>query len=244
MVTIVITTCKREVSIVKRAIDSVIAQTYKDWELIVVDDSPDTFDNRSLVKDCVNQLSQQYNVVYIPNAVNSGACYSRNVGLQAAKGEYIAYLDDDDEWLPEKLDNQIKAFMQATPFTALVYSPFIFYNESTDVCTKRTIPPRNGRLYDELMKNGNFVGGMSMPMMKTECVRAVDGFDELMQSAQDFDLWLRLAERYEILFLPDYNVIYHIHNGEQITSNPKKKIAGLERLCEKNKVYLLSHKKV
>jgi hypothetical protein len=71
-------------------------------------------------------------------------------------------------------------------------------------------------------------------------LREVGGFDELMQSAQDFDTWLRIAENHEIDYIPEPLAVYHIHNGEQITSSPDKKIDGLERINLKYKQYLES----
>ena len=79
MVTIVITTCKRNPEIIDRAIKSVICQTYTDWEMIVVDDSPNDWPLRQKVRETVTAYSANYPVSYIANATNRGACYSRNV---------------------------------------------------------------------------------------------------------------------------------------------------------------------
>lgn len=244
MVTIVITTCKRKPEIIERAITSVIQQTYADWELIVVDDSPDEYEFRSAVRQCVLKFAEKNHVTYLPNDNNSGACYSRNKGLDRAKGEYIAYLDDDDEWLPDKLEKQVNAFQKASEKVALIYSPFILYDEMTGEKKECGVPEYRGSLYEKLMQYGNFIGGMSVPLMRTEAVKEIGGFDELMQSAQDLDLWMRLSEKFEFDFTEKPTVLYHVHDGEQISGNPLKKIAGIERLCEKNKEYILQHKSV
>lgn len=94
------------------------------------------------------------------------------------------------------------------------------------------------------MKQGNFFGGMSMPLMRTKCVIDVGGFDELMQAVQDMDLWLRIAKKYPVISIGIPLIIYHVYPGEKISNNPHKKIAGLKRLGEKNKEYLKKHKRV
>ena len=244
MVTAVITTCRRDPDTVERAVRSVIAQTYTDWELIVVDDSPEQFAQRAEVGRRVRSFSGEHDVRYLPNPENRGACYSRNVGLREAKGEYIAFLDDDDEWLPQKLEGQVRGLREAPAETALVYSPYISVDATTNEKKTVATPGLSGMLYEELMRRGNFIGGMSMPLMRTEAVRAVGGFDEPLQSMQDYDLWLRLSQRYGIRYLDGPNVLYYIHGGEQITSNPKKKIAGLERVMEKNGLYIAAHREI
>lgn len=244
MITVVITTCKREPDIVKRAVQSVTEQTFSDWELILIDDSPIDYVYRSDIETMVKQFENKYNITYIANEVNSGACFSRNVGLNLAKGEYIAFLDDDDEWLPEKLEKQVNALSTAESRVALVYGPYYKIIDETKEIKKVDLPLLSGMLFEELMKRGNFLGGMSMPMMKTACVKDVGGFDNLMQSAQDMDLFLRIAQCYEIISINCPLVYYHMHSGEQITTNPQKKIAGLERLIEKNKDYIEQHKEI
>ena len=242
MVSIVVTTCKREPEIIERAIRSVAAQTYTDWELIIIDDSPNDFKYRNEVRNRVLSIIDHH-IEYIQNKDNKGACYSRNIGLSKTQGTYIAYLDDDDEWLPEKLEKQVAALELSDKDTALVYGPYYKIEEGNNDRELIPLEKVSGMAYELLMKKGNFIGGMSMPLLKTACVKDVGGFDELMQSAQDMDLWIRLAQKYKVLYLAEPLVLYYVHAGEQITKNPQKKIAGLERLIEKNKEYLDKHPK-
>lgn len=243
MVTVVITTYKRKLDIVERAIRSVVAQTYRDWELIVVDDSPEDYEYRLEIKKMVNRYANDYQVVYHANPKSSGACFSRNVGLEMARGEFIAYLDDDDEWVPSKLERQTEAMNNADGHVALVYCPYYSIDEETGQKKAVKKPMRSGMLYEYLLEVGNIFGGMSMPLMRTACVKDVGGFDILMQSAQDIDLWLRLAKKYPVIYLDEPLVNYYIHGGDQISTNPYKRIAGLTRLNEKNRDYLETHKK-
>lgn len=244
MVSVVITTCKREPDILRRAMDSVLCQTWSDWELIVVDDSPQDFALRDEVRQTVEKVRQtaadHSRIHYIAHEVNRGACAARNTGLAAASGEFIAYLDDDDEWLPQKLALQVRKALEAGPDVALIYCGSFVKTDGTDRVVQKKREYRRGCIYDSLILE-NYIGSTSFPLMRTECLRAIGGFDTSMQSAQDADVWLRLAARYEIDYVEEPLVYYHMHGGEQITTDIGKKIAGLESLNEKNQTYLREH---
>ncbi len=236
LVSAVITTHKREPKVVERALKSILAQTYENIEVFVVDDSPSDYELRTKVEEMVKSYP---NVTYIPHEKCMGACIARNTGLNASNGTYIGFLDDDDEWKPEKTELQIKKFTDDN--IALVYCGSETLNETTGDIKKRSFEIYSGMVFDKLILN-NFIGSTSFPLIKTECLRNIGGFDPLQQSAQDFDVWLRLAENYAIDYVDESLVIYHIHENEQISKTSTKRIAGLERLNEKNMEYLKAHK--
>lgn len=238
LVTIVLTTCKRAPEIVKRAVLSITDQTYQNWELIIVDDSPNGFELRDEVKKQVLSIVPQHKLIYMQNPENRGACYSRNIGLEKARGEFIAYIDDDDEWLPEKLEKQVNTFHSSSINVALVYGPFYKVYEHSGKKEVEQLIDISGIEFRDLLYMGNPFGGMSMPLLRTECVLGVGGFDELMQSSQDTDLWLRIFRSYAVKYMDIPLVLYYVHEGEQISSNPIKKIRGIERINEKYKEYL------
>ena len=135
MVSAIVTTYKREPSMVLRAINSILAQTYNDMEIIVVDDSPKDYPYREEVKRVVTSRLEDFPQVkslYICHEHNMGACVARNTGLNAASGEYIAYLDDDDEWLPKKIEKQVKKIEQSD--AVLVYCGSYCKNASKGTC--------------------------------------------------------------------------------------------------------------
>ena len=239
MVTVVITTYKREPKMVRRAIDSVINQTYSNIQIIVVDDSPNTYELRDSIKDMVLSYKK---IIYIQHEKSKGACIARNTGLQVAKGEYIAYLDDDDEWMPNKIEKQLKCFDDEE--TAIVYCGHKEYHEAGNVVVDTKCKGYSGYLYEKLLQEGNFIGSTSFVLMKKDYLKKIGGFDPLMESAQDADVWLRLAKKYKISFVDESLVVYHIHDGERITTNYKKKINGITRLIEKNKDYINVNSKV
>ncbi|MBR0256396.1 MAG: glycosyltransferase family 2 protein, partial [Synergistaceae bacterium] len=126
MILAAITTHKRPPEMVERALKSVIAQTYTDWNLVVVDDSPADWELRGDVRKMVEGYAEKDSRIrYVAHERNYGAQRARNTALGIAVNEgfeFIAYLDDDDEWLPEKLERQLEVFMGRGKDTALVYS--------------------------------------------------------------------------------------------------------------------------
>ena len=243
MITVVITTYKREYNMLKRAIDSVLNQSFKDWELIIVDDSPSDWKLRKEVSSSVEALCRNdTRIKYIKHTKNLGACAARNTGLRIANGEYIAFLDDDDEWQTNKLQLQVEKFLNASDCVSLVYCGTLCVDEENNKTIKHKNRYLKGKVFDELIMK-NFIGGTSYPLIKTEILREVGGFDDKMESSQDFDVWIRLCKEHEVDYVPEELVIYYTHKGEQISTSPIKIIKGKERILSKYHEYLIDHKK-
>lgn len=243
-VSIVLTTCNRKPETVKRAIISIISQTFHNWELIIVDDSPQEFGLRTEVKEMVFSIVPSSVLTYLQNSTNKGACYSRNIGLNHARGEYIAFIDDDDEWLAEKLEKQVKALQSSDTNVALVYGPYYIVHRDSKRKDLKQLKDISGISIRDLLFQGNSIGGVSMPLLKTRCILDVGGFDELLQSSQDSDLWLRILNRYKTKYIDEPLAIYYEHDGERISSNPIKKIHGMERINEKYAQYLKTDRRL
>lgn len=244
MVSAIITTYKRKPEMVLRALDSILAQTYKDIEIIVVDDSPADYPLREDVKNAIigrKKGNQDIEIRYIAHEKNMGGCVARNTGMEAAKGEYLAYLDDDDEWLPEKIEKQMEVML--TTDVALVCCGSKTIDEKDNTISIRDDTLYRGNVLMQLLHR-NFVGSTSFPLIKKSCLVSVGGFDPLMQAVQDYDVWLRLAEKYAIDFVDEPLVLYHIHMDERITTNAKRRINGTERLCQKFNSYLEADRKL
>lgn len=238
LVSAIITTYKRGPETVVRAVTSIIRQTYPNIEIIVVDDSPDTYELRDEVEKAVKAVAPD--AVYLRNRENAGACVSRNNGVAAARGEYVAFLDDDDEWLPEKIEKQLN--MLTREQAAMVYCLYSTSNDDGDPKKPERVKCPSGNIYEELIWE-NFIGSTSFPLIRKSCLTEIGGFDPLMKSAQDYDVWLRLARRYPICCLNESLGIYHSYQGERISNNAQKRIDGQLRLIEKNRDYLESHTK-
>lgn len=238
LVTAVVTTHRREPQMVERAIQSVLAQTHKALELIVVDDSPSDFALRDAVKD----MTEKYSTVkYIQHKTCQGACAARNTGLEMAHGEFIGFLDDDDEWKPNKIERQLTGFVSES--VALVYCESELVDSKTG--EKRLRNPGNcqGKIFGELIK-GNFVGSCSFPLIRTSALREIGGFDTQLLSSQDHDVWLRLAEKYDAAYIDEPLVTYYIHSGDQISKNYARIVNGLEGVDCKYKDYISNHREV
>lgn len=231
LVSAIITTHKREPKIIERALISVLNQTYANIEIIVVDDSPADYSKRAAVRETV----ERHGVKYIAHECCQGACVARNTGVQNCLGEFVAFLDDDDEWKPEKIERQM--LLMNDPHVALVYCGYENLFEATGEKVERNKAFYRGYVFDRLIRE-NFIGSTSFPLIRKDALLTVGGFDPEMESAQDLDLWLRLAKQYQIDYIKESLVVYHFHEGEQITKNPKRKILGLERIIEKNGEYL------
>ena len=237
-VSAVITTYKRCPEIVERAVLSIINQTYSNIEIIVVDDSPADYEFRDAVKDTV--LKYKDKVRYIQHEKNMGACVARNTGIDNSSGEYLAFLDDDDFWCENKIELQLKKALETS--AGLVYCKCLIILEGTEQQFLFPQEYRSGNVYDDIMR-WNFIGSTSFPLIKRECFEKCGKFDPMQPAAQDYDVWVRIAEKYDIDYVDDVLVEYYVHEGERITGNPARTINACELLFKKHKEYLKSHPK-
>lgn len=181
------------------AVDSVLAQTWSDFEIVIVDDgsTDDTRDVAARYGDHVRYLYQQ----------NEGPSSARNMGIKEAKGTYVAFLDSDDAWEPEKLRIQMD-FMGEHPEITLVCtdSSLMGSRECRERKLRRDLM---GNLFPVLYSN-SFIRTSTVLMLR-ECFRDVGYFDERYRSAEDYDVWLRVAKRYAIAYLNQPLVRYRKH---------------------------------
>lgn len=229
LVSVIITTYRRKPNIVTRALRSVMEQTFSDIEIIVVDDSPMEFNEKYEVRQTVLGICPT--AIFLSTGGNKGATIARNTGIKEAKGVYIAFLDDDDEWLPEKIEKQLEGF--TSDLIAMVYCGIIVNNEADNTMYVRDVEHYSGSVHDLLLLNSNFIGSTSVPLMRKTCIEYVGGFDESLESSQDYDLYIRLSKLYDVNFINGDYVIYHKHTGDRISTNDLYKLNGVMRLIEK-----------
>ena len=236
LISVIVPTYKRKPDMLKRSIDSVLSQTYKNIELIIVDDSPNDYEFREDVKNFLINYDER--IRYIRHDRNMGANIARNTGVDNSMGEYIAFLDDDDEWFPTKIEKQYKIMLNQ-PFVALVYCKAITINENDGKTSPIINFMHRGNQHKRLLRQ-NFIGSNSFVLVKRKVFYEVGKYDETLLSNQDYDLFIRITKNYEIDFVEEVLVKYYIHIGERISTNPEKQLQG--RLALYNK-YLVELKK-
>lgn len=226
-VSVVIPTFNRA-HLLLRAVQSVLNQTFTDFELIIVDDA--STDNTQEVVESFGDLR----IRYIKHEQNKGGGASRNTGIEAARGEFIAFLDSDDEWMPTKLEIQVAALSQAGPEVGFV------------ICGMRSLSTMDGLSYSSekiATAQGNIVSDLLEGtvrwhlcglMARTSKVMAIGGFDPLLASAQDWDFIFRLSQTCLATSVPNILAVYHHHEGSRITRNMDALIAGQERILDKH----------
>ncbi len=243
-----ITTCKRKPEMVERAIKSVVAQTYTDWDLVVVDDSPSDYEFRDDVRKMVEGWSKRDSRIrYVPHDKNYGASHARNTALRIANStvalggyEFIAYLDDDDEWLPEKLEKQIERFSECDENTALVVGGLkIVYDNIMKIIEH--VPLRRSEI-KSFFQLAYQCGTTTAPLIRTECINAVGGFDENLPAREDWEMWMRIVDKYKVEFIYEPLFIYHDHDGIHVSSSIRNHIKAREIINSKYREYLEANK--
>ena len=196
-------------SYLARALDSVLAQSYRNLEVIVVDDGS-TDHTAQLVQGYRERHPERVSYLY---QENSGPNRARNRGVAAARGEFVALLDADDEWLPEKLELQMACAL-AHPEIALVgCGAYAVSPEGAIVSEDRCQPPPPRRELARHLKIRNFhFGGCSGVLIRKRCLDAVGPFDESLRGSEDRDMWLRLAEHYDFMNLAEPLFKFHFHH--------------------------------
>lgn len=187
------------------AVQSVLNQTYPNLEINVVDDG--STDN---TQEVMRQFSENPRVRYY-RQMNGGQAKAKNKGVTEAKGNFIAFLDADDLWTPEKLEKQLPLF-DASKRIGVVYTSFQCVDEKGTPLPTPKRPHYTGRISSRLLIE-NFVTGMSS-IVKKECFDAVGLFDESLPMGIDYDLWLRISTKYEFEFLDEATYLYRQWPGQ------------------------------
>ncbi len=215
-VSIIIPTYNRA-HLINRAIKSVLSQTLQNFEIIVVDDNSN---------DNVEEIVKGFNderIIYVLHKKTRGGSAARNTGIKKSRGKYIAFLDDDDKWLPAKLEKQIEKFYSSSDKVALIYGWAEIRDENGKL-SKELKPGRRGETLTQILK-GNFLPSSTV-VVKRECFNNVGLFDEEFKSCQDREMWTRIAMHYNVeVILENLAQIYR-HGGSSIGGSSKKVTYG------------------
>ena len=235
LVSVVIPTYKRSVRYLSRAVSSVIMQSYKNLEIIVIDDSPSDYEYRDEIKKYMEDLEYP-NISYYQNEENMGGSLARNRGISYAKGKYITFLDDDDEYMRDKVLNQVK-FMEYNGCD-LSFSDMIMHNTEGRVVDYRSyndIPSFDNEtlLHYHLMKH---MTGTPTFMFKADKLKEIGGFID-SSMAEEFYLMLKSIESgLKIAYLPECDVKVYKHKDGGL-SQGMNKVNGEKKLYEFKKQY-------
>lgn len=230
LVSVIIPTFKRS-NFILRAIESVLNQTYENIEIIIVDDNEGDNEFSKLTKKILKRFIDNREIVYVKHRTNKGISAARNTGIKKAKGDYIAFLDDDDEFLPKKIELQLDIFNKSKNNVGLVYGAYLEINENLN--KEIVIMPKfKDNVYSIL--GLNHIGPPSMVMCTKSAIEQIGGFDEFLNHKEDIDFYFRLSEKYNISFTNEVITKYYIHSGAA-SKNHSDRLILMHRYLDKHK---------
>jgi glycosyltransferase involved in cell wall biosynthesis len=229
-ISVIIPTYNSEKTI-KETIDSVLNQTFSDFELIVINDG-----STDKTVDIVSQIPDSRIRVFS----------FENAGGKQAVGEFVSFLDADDIWTPDKLVSQLKA-LEENIDAQVAYSWTDYIDEHGKFLVAGNHITVNGDVYERLLV-GNFLENGSNPLIRRDALVELGGFDESLKAAQDWDMWLRLADKYAFVGVPKVHILYRVSASSlsaNLTRQEKACLQVLEsaynsRLSVDKSVYKLS----
>jgi glycosyltransferase involved in cell wall biosynthesis len=192
----VVLPCYNAEPTLQRALDSVYAQTYKDFHICAVDDGS---------KDRTRQVLAANGCLYV-SLVHGGPAAARNRAIRMSRSPFIAFLDADDEWLPRKLERQI-SLLKKEPNIGMVCTRCVLHGSADGDGRASHDVAMSGRLFQALALNC-FVFTPSV-VIRRDCIEEVGLFQESLSVSEDFNLWLRIAARWRIAYLPEPLAIIH-----------------------------------
>lgn len=210
-------------ALVGRAIRSVLAQALPPHDIVVVDDG-----SRDGVSDALTDDFPGVNVVRIDE--NLGVSHARNLGVAKAQGDWIAFLDSDDEWLPEKLARQVEILDGHS--APLCHTDEIWIRRGVRVNPCRHHAKRGGDIFLDCLPR--CVVSPSAALIERAALESLGGFDETLPACEDYDLWLRLAARWPVAYVDTPLVVKHGGHADQLSSRywgmDRFRVAALEKL--------------
>ncbi len=221
----VITPTYKRCDYLSGAIESVLNQTYKNIEIIVVDDNGDGSEYREKTKELMQKYADDERVIYLTPHENRGGAMARNAGIDAASGDLIAFLDDDDLYLPNKLEVQVAA-MTANGWDCSVMDGAT-YDENEKLLSEKHQQLRNGMTSDELMRVHLMyhISGTNTFMFKADAIRKIGGFTDIV-ACQEYMLMLKaLKAGLNLGYIPEILIKNYIRSGERLSTGNKKYVA-------------------
>lgn len=200
---------------IEDCLKSIISQTYTNMQIIVINDGS-TDNTESVVKDFISKCNIKIEFI---SKENEGLCKTLNRGLGIVKGKYVAFLASDDMWLPERIEKQV-SFMEKNENIGMVFSDAYFMRDETATDKRFTdYKPiirayflnsiQTTSIYEELLME-NFIPALTV-LIRRECFDKVGYFDTSLKY-EDYDMWLRISEKYPIAYIDEPLAYYRVHN--------------------------------
>ena len=230
LVTVIIPTYNRA-PLLPRAIRSILAQTHRPIELLVVDDA--SVDDTEAV---VRGFGEPW-ITYIRHSRNQGQCAAINTGIRAAKGEFVCFLDSDDEWRPEMIGKPLEVFARHDERMGVVYT------HAGAHCPDGSLAPSHvsrleGRIYREALAQGHVAHSIAMLVRRT-CFDRIGLFDTQFSCVQDDDIGFRLSKEYEYGLVPEMLAVIHVTATDRLTARPRKYAVDWQNLLNKHGAEML-----
>lgn len=203
LVSVIIPTYKGYTQL-SRAIESINSQTYKNIEIIVVDDNGDRTEAQKKTEDIINSIDTLFPLHYIKHHQNKNGACARNTGIAASKGDYICFLDDDDYYFPEKITKCVNRLREKEDCNGVYTSVGIIKNGNIEILTEAK---EEGNLCRQLLLDECFLGTGSNIFLTRKAIDVIKGFDERFKRNQDVEFMLRYFQHFKIAKIPDILVI-------------------------------------
>jgi glycosyltransferase involved in cell wall biosynthesis len=231
----IITTFNRKI-LLEKAMRSVLAQTFQDFELIILDNSSKD-GTEELVKKMAAEDSR---IVYVRHP-QLNIAQARNLGVRTARGEFLGFLDDDDEWLPRKLELQVGLFDKSPASVALVYGGFNRVTTSGEIYNTFT-PRLRGKVFDGYFCGHDpLTGSASNPLIRKSAFDVSGLYDENIKSSEDWEMYLRLARDFEFEYVKEPVVDIRAHAGPRLGDKLEDAAQAEIIACGKFADYLAAH---
>lgn len=208
---------------IDQTLNSVLKQTYQDFEIIVVDDG-----SRDRTAEIVESYARCDRRIRLLRQENSGVAAARNLAIQASNGEYISPIDADDVWYPEKLEKQVRCLEASDETVGLVYSWSVYLNEAGEMIGRyiadQDFTAAEGNVFNGLLYF-NFLDNASTALFRRSCIDRVGGYNcnlraQNAQGCEDWDIYIRIAEQYSVRVVPEYLIGYRQYVGSMATNAP------------------------
>ncbi len=220
----VITTYQRP-DFAMRAARSALAQDYPNHQVFVIEDGSETGLKKQLSELAGNAIH------YIAHSENKGLAAARNTGIQSCNGDYVAFLDDDDEWMADKLSQQAALALESDERCACIYCAAEIVDRSGHRLGENR-PRLRGSIRSEIQR----VGLHTIPsscLFKRDALVKIGGYDDTLRSHIDHDIWMRLSRHdYYCDFVNTLLVRAHEHNNKRITNNMAERISATRQFCD------------